>query len=285
MTTNPPRRDLPNTYFVQDRSNLDELTRLDIQGRMLTAGMGGVLAEQADPTNFGRVLDVGCGTGDWLIETAKTYPNISMLIGVDASKRMIDYAREQAKAAQVDDRVEFAVMDALLILEFPNGYFDLVNQRMCASFLRTWEWPKLLSEYRRVTRHGGVIRITEMDKIPQSGSAALTRLSRLFTDAFYHAGHWFAPDHDGVGPELERLLKQHEIQNVQTRPHVLEYRAGTPEGQMFYEDMSRIFRTSVPFIRRWMKLPNDYDAIYQQALTDMQQPDFVAQWTFLTAWG
>src|SRR5437879_2747966 len=99
MTTNPPHRDQPNTYFVQDRSSLDELTRLDIQDQMLTAGMGGVLAEQAAPTSFRRVLDVGCGTGGWLIETAKTYPSISMLVGVDASKRMIEYAREQAKAA------------------------------------------------------------------------------------------------------------------------------------------------------------------------------------------
>jgi ubiquinone/menaquinone biosynthesis C-methylase UbiE len=156
---------------------------------------------------------------------------------------------------------------------------------MCGSFLRTWEWPKLLGEYRRVTRRGGVIRITELEKIPESGSLALTRLSRLFTQAFYQAGHWFDQDHDGVACELERLLRQHGIQNVQTRPHILEYRAGTPEGQLFYEDMSRIFRTSVPFIRKWMKLPDDYDVIYQQALADMQQPDFVAQWAFLTAWG
>jgi ubiquinone/menaquinone biosynthesis C-methylase UbiE len=284
MTANPPLRDQPNTYFVQDRSNLDELTRLDIQGQMLTAGMGGVLAEQTDPTIFGRVLDVGCATGGWLIETAKTYPTISRLIGVDISKSMIDHARAQAKAQQVDDRVEFAVMDALLILEFPNGYFDLVNQRMCGSFLRTWEWPKLLGEYRRVTRRGGVIRITEVDKNPESGSAALTRLCRLFAQAYYQAGHRFSPDY-GVASELERLLRQHGFKNIQTRPHILEHRAGTAEGQLFYEDMSRMFRTTVPFMRKWMKLPEDYDAIYQQALTDMQQPDFVAHWAFLTAWG
>jgi ubiquinone/menaquinone biosynthesis C-methylase UbiE len=287
MTTNPPPHDQPNTYFVQDRSNLDELTRLDIQDQMLTAGMGGVLAEQADPTSFRRVLDVGCATGNWLIETAKTYPSIPRLIGVDISKRMIDYAQEQAKAAHVDDRVEFAVMDALLILEFPNEYFDLINQRLCASFLRTWEWPKLLSEYRRVTRRGGVIRITEMDKIPESGSAALTRLCRLLADVLYQAGHLFAPEYGGTAwsGELEPLLRKHEIQQVQSLSHVLEYRAGTAEGQMFYEDMSRTFRTTVPFMRRRTRLPDDYDAIYQQMLSDMQQPDFVAQWAFLTAWG
>lgn len=35
---------------------------------MVTKAMGGALPEQADPTLFRRVLDIGCGTGGWLIE-------------------------------------------------------------------------------------------------------------------------------------------------------------------------------------------------------------------------
>jgi tRNA G46 methylase TrmB len=77
----PPRRENPNTYFVQDRSSEEEAHRLQVQDRMTTAGMGGVLPEQTDPTIFRRVLDVGCGTGWWLIEAAKTYPSMSLLIG------------------------------------------------------------------------------------------------------------------------------------------------------------------------------------------------------------
>ncbi len=283
MTTTPP--DQPNTYFVQDRSNQEEMLRLNIQGQMLTAGMGGVLAEQTDTARLQRVLDVGCGTGDWLIEAAKTYPTMTRLVGVDVSQRMIEYAREQAATQQVGDRVEFRVMDALQILEFPNGSFDLVNQRFCASFLRTWEWSKLLDEYQRMTRRGGVIRITELDRIPESSSPALTRLSRLFTQTLYKAGHLFDAEHDGVAFKLAELLSQRGIGNVQTLPHILEYRAGTPEGQYFYEDMSRIFQTVVPFMRKWTRLPDDYDEIYQQALVEMQRPDFVAQWAVLTAWG
>jgi len=30
---------------------------------------------------------------------------------------------------------------------------------------------------------------------------------------------------------------------------------------------------------------DDYETIYQQALTEMQLPDFVATWRLLTAWG
>src|SRR5881394_1366493 len=100
-------REHPSTYFVQDRSNLDEMTRLRIQDQMLTAGMGGVLPEQDHPIRFRSVLDVGCGTGNWLIETAKTSPTMKRLVGVDISTKMLDFAREQAEAEGVSDRVEF----------------------------------------------------------------------------------------------------------------------------------------------------------------------------------
>jgi len=48
--------------------------------------------------------------------------------------------------------------------------------------------------------------------------------------------------------------------------------------------MSHLFRTIVPFFHKWIGVPDDYEKIYQQALSEMQQPDFVATWHFLTAW-
>ncbi|HJT59846.1 MAG TPA: class I SAM-dependent methyltransferase, partial [Ktedonobacteraceae bacterium] len=169
-TSNPPFREHSSTYFVQG-SNEEEMSRLQIQGQMITAGMGGVLPEQPDPTRLQRVLDVGCGTGDWLIEVARTYPSIPVLVGIDVNSNMVQYARTQAATQHVEGRVQFHIMDALRMLEFPSASFDLVNQRLGMSYLRTWDWPKLLGEYRRVTRPGGVIRITECN-FPASSSAA-----------------------------------------------------------------------------------------------------------------
>ncbi len=280
------RREHPSTYFVQDRSNEEELTRLQIQDQMITAGMGGVLSEQLDPTIFQRVLDVGCGTGGWLISAAKTYPSMSELVGVDVSSRMLEYARAQAEAERLGDRVQFRTMDALRMLEFPDASFDLVNQRFGASYLRTWDWPKLLHEYQRVTRPGGVIRVTEGKIVECScSSPALTRLTQLVLDTVYRAGHFFTPDSHGVTSRLASLLHRYGLQHVQTRVHTLEYRAGTTEGHLFYEDMRRVFRTVVPFLQKWSRVPDDYEVIYQQALSEMQQPDFVATWKLLTAWG
>lgn len=280
-----PRQEHPSAYFVQDRSSEDEMTRLQIQDEMLTTSMGGVLPEQPDPGRFQSVLDVGCGTGGWLIETAKAYPNMSHLVGVDVSKRMIDYARAQAEAQHVSDRMEFRVMDALRMLEFPDHSFDLVNQRLGASFLRTWEWPKILSEYRRVSQPDGVIRVTEADFLAGTSSPAFEQLNQLFLEAYHQSGRYYTPDGNAVISQLARILYQHTDTAVQTRSYILEYRSGTPEGLQFVENQKRIFRTALPFLRKWLRVPANYDEIYQQMLTEMQEPNFVASWELLTAWG
>ena len=281
-----PRREHPSAYFVQDRSSEDEMIRLQIQDEMVTTSMGGVLPEQPEPTRFKSVLDVGCGTGGWLIETAKTYPHISHLVGVDVSKRMIDYARSQAEAQHLGDRVEFRVMDALRMLEFPAHSFDLVNQRLGASFIRTWEWPKILSEYQRVSQPGGVIRVTEADFLAGTSSSAFKQLNQLFLQAYHQSGRYYTPDGNAVIGQLARLLSQYTtLSAVQTRAYTLEYRSGTPEGQQFVENQKRIFRTALPFLRKWLHVPDNYEEMYQQMLTEMQQPDFVATWELLTAWG
>jgi ubiquinone/menaquinone biosynthesis C-methylase UbiE len=124
-----PRREQPSTYFVQDRTHQEELDRLRALDHMFTTTMGGVLPEQSNLTRFEHVLDVACGTGNWLIELAQTIPTCTSLVGVDASLAFVGYARAQAEAAQVGDRVKFHVMDALRMLEFPNASFDLVNHR------------------------------------------------------------------------------------------------------------------------------------------------------------
>ena len=278
-------RELPSTYFVQDRSAKEELIRLHVQDQLTTASMGGVLSEQADPTILQRVLDVGCGSGDWLIEVAKTYPSIPFLIGTDISKRMIDYARAQAEAEGVSDRIKFHTMDALQGLKFADGYFDLVNQRFGMSWIRTWDWPKLLQEYQRVTRPDGVIRITETD-LEEGPYPALRQISQLLIQAFSQAGHLFTAESGGITNHLTRLLHQYAgIRNVQTHLHTLEYHAGTPEWQSMHEHTRRFYQMASPFLHKWTRVPENYEEILQQAMNEQMQPDFVASWHLLTAWG
>lgn len=285
MSTFDPRHEYPNTYIVQDRTSQEEYDRVRIQGEMVTAGMGGPLPEQPDPSVFKRVIDVGCGAGDWLFKLAETYPTMTTLVGVDASKFMINNAKALAAAHPEGKRMKFDIQDALLILEFPQGYFDLVNIRFGSSFLRRWNWPKLLSEFRRVCRPLGVIRVTEGNVVEESSSPALLRLGQLFLQATRQSGHTFTDESNGVTKELVGVLHQHGVLDIQTRSYALEYRAGTPEWQSFYDDTSRAMNTFYGYMRKWAQMPSDYDELCKQARSEMRQPDFVATWRLLTAWG
>ena len=274
----------PDTYIVQDRSQ-EEMARLAIQDKMITTGMGGVLPELADPTPLQQVLDVGCGTGGWLIETARTYPAIERLVGVDISLTAVECARAEAKDQHPDRRVQFQVMDALRRLDFPPESVDLINQRLGISWLRTWEWKKLLREYQRLARPGGIIRITEGNIITESNSAALMKLFDLLLEAFHRSGRLFTQGSDGVRGELVRVMTQCGIQDVKYQVHPCVFQAGTVQGQYFYQNIFRLFRVILPFFRKWIHVPGDYDEVYQQALKEVQHPEFVARSVLLTAWG
>ena len=41
----------------------------------------------------------------------------------------------------------------------------------------------------------------------------------------------------------------------------------------------------VPFLQKWIRMPENYDELYRQALDDMQREDFSATVSMLTAWG
>jgi hypothetical protein len=143
----------------------------------------------------------------------------------------------------------------------------------------------VLRELQRVTRTGGIIRLTDADLPDQSSSPALLRLFRLLAQAYSRAGKYFRPQANGVADDLAGLLKQQNLQNVHARVYRPEIRTGTVEGQLFFEDMRYHFRTNLPFLRKWIRVPDDYEELYQQMLAEMQQPDFVVTNQTITAWG
>ena len=280
-----PRKEQPSTYFVQDRENKEELQRLIGQDRMITTRMGGPLPEQDGPALFHRVLDIGCGPGGWIMEAAQMYPHMC-LFGIDISRRMIAYAREQAASQGLSGRVEFHVMDALLKLEFPSDFFDLVNLRLGSSWMRKWNWPELLLEMLRVTRPGGVVRLTEIEVIQPSNSEAHQRFCQMILCALFRAGHFFEQESTGITTHLAPLLKQHGCLQVQEKPYALEFKAGTSEIQAYIEDSRHVIRTFQPFLQKWGCLSiENYKAFSRKFLTEIGRDDFHVTWNFLTAWG
>lgn len=282
-----PPKERANTYFVQDRSSEEELERLHLQDQMITVGMGGPLPEPIDPANFRHVLDVGCGTGGWLIEFAKAYNQASHLVGIDISGKMIDFARERAQEENIGERMEFRVMDALNII-FPERSFDLINLRFATSYLRTWDWPKLFPKFLLALKPEGTLRIVDGMGM-ESNSETFNGARDLILRAFSKAGHTIAggeeEGYEKVPIRLSELLAQHGFQEIEVRTYSLQYGgSGQLDKGNLISDMTALFRTSKPFVRKWIQVPDNYDDLLEQALDEMRQPYFIATWPLFTIW-
>lgn len=279
-----PKRGTLSAYVVADHLSAEELNRLRVQDALITASIGSVLPEQSNPNAFRRVLDVGCGPGGWLMALAKASPASDVLIGVDANRTFITAARAQAEAEQVSNQVEFHVMDALRMLEYPNDFFDLVTHRFGMSWVRSWEWRKLLQEYRRVTRRDGIVRCVEAE-LATGNSPAFTALRSLAQTAFHCAGYLFHPERSSLIPDLPPLFCACGLSDIQTHLLTLEYRANTLEGTQFAEDMRLAFRAIKPFLQKWLRVPDNYDELCREAMSEMSHPGFVATLPLFTVWG
>src|SRR5690242_894142 len=98
-----------NTY-VFDAESTTELSRLLTQDRITTQAMGGPLAglTTKEVAGLHAVLDVACGPGGWVLDTAFAYPHIDVS-GVDISRTMVDYANARARTQELYN-ASFGVM-------------------------------------------------------------------------------------------------------------------------------------------------------------------------------
>jgi ubiquinone/menaquinone biosynthesis C-methylase UbiE len=123
-----------------------------------------------------NVLDVGCGTGDFLRLLA---PIVSpgKAVGVDLSETMIAEARQ--RSAENVDNLSFRV-GSVLELPFPVASFDRV---LAAQLLLHVPDPrKALVEIKRVLAPSGVISITEIDWGTLVVQSSDNELGRRFSD-------------------------------------------------------------------------------------------------------
>ncbi|MDE2273652.1 MAG: class I SAM-dependent methyltransferase [Gammaproteobacteria bacterium] len=104
-----------------------------------------------------KILDAGCGTGEFTWRCAELLPH-TRILGIDVLPQQVEYARRHH--ARFAPRLEFHQGDAFA-LELPDNGFDFVA---CRHMLQTVPEPeRVIAELIRVTRPGGRLHLLAED--------------------------------------------------------------------------------------------------------------------------
>ncbi|RUS30861.1 S-adenosyl-L-methionine-dependent methyltransferase, partial [Jimgerdemannia flammicorona] len=135
----------------------EEINRQDLQHHVFRlACHGNFSAPIEDDLQSGiRVLEVGCGSGVWILEMAHDYPH-SEFIGVDAGE-------VYPAPCDLPSNVTFLKADAVMGLPFVDGEFDFVYQRCMMSSYTKHDWDVAVKELARVTKVGGSVEMFETE--------------------------------------------------------------------------------------------------------------------------
>ncbi|KAF9486357.1 S-adenosyl-L-methionine-dependent methyltransferase [Pholiota conissans] len=136
----------------------EELQRLDKQHVLLADVMGGkyappmaaVMANDV-PGETKAVLDLGCGSGSWILDVARDFP--------DCSAVAVDLIPMQSPTMPPNLRSE--IDDINLGLEHFYGDFNVVHARLISSGIK--DYHLLVDQISRVLRPGGLIDVSEFD--------------------------------------------------------------------------------------------------------------------------
>ncbi|MFL5644729.1 MAG: class I SAM-dependent methyltransferase [Chloroflexota bacterium] len=178
--------DRPDRY----RAAIERLTAQDI-AVFFQEALAALPQLVADLSRGGRVVDVHCGGGRWLVAMARRFPALE-LVGVEFEEDSVARARATVEAAGLTDRITIRHAGATepgKVGEYDLAYFQyaLHQLRDAPAVLRAawaalhpggrlvvldWPLPSEREEFR--TRHGELIAGVQLDELYQ-GTALATR--------------------------------------------------------------------------------------------------------------
>jgi SAM-dependent methyltransferase len=183
------------------RAAIERLTRQDI-AVFFQEALASLPQLVADLQRGGRVVDVHCGGGRWLVAMARRFPALE-LVGVESEPDSVARARATIEAEGLSDRIEIRQVSATA--KTPEAHFDLAYFQYALHQLAdpvaalnvafaalrpggrivVLDWPLPDGPEESRTRHGELIAGVQLDELLQ-GTALVTR--DRYLDWFEEAG-------------------------------------------------------------------------------------------------
>ncbi|QGN06308.1 methyltransferase domain-containing protein [Halorhabdus sp. CBA1104] len=133
-------------YQADEIAEAYEDKRFSGGGRLIDRREKRAVLEAIGPVEDKRVLEIACGTGRFTVMLAERGADV---VGLDISTPMLQQGREKARAAGVDEHLQFFRGDAGR-LPFPDDHFDAV---VAMRFFHLADTPgAYLAEMRRVSK-------------------------------------------------------------------------------------------------------------------------------------
>lgn len=251
-----------------------EVARMFFGHPYMMEALGSLLPPVIDLSKVRKVLDVGCGNGEWARRLARANPQIHV-IGVDTSLRLIQEAVRQAEEERLNS-LSFYQFGTAQALHFPSESFDIVHVHSLASFISTAMWSKILDEMIRLLKIGGWLNIVDYEHGTTS-SPAFNRLAAMGMAGVRALGGSLAPSSPtlGVAARLYGFLVDAGLIDVSYSVHALDFGVNNHPGtRAFLDDFVVDMINFKPFILQLGLLDSEtFDALLAQTRHDLYQPD------------
>ncbi|KAI8602654.1 hypothetical protein EDD21DRAFT_320085 [Dissophora ornata] len=228
-----------------------------------------------------RILDSGCGLGEWTMEMAREFPNATVY-GIDINRELFPSAQQR-----VPSNCLFTWSNLLTRLSFPDGYFDFVYQRFLYLGLTVDDWPVALKELKRVMKPGGWIELFEPSmRVHRAGTRTrevMQWCSRLLQEER-------GLDFDFAGEKMKRLCEEIGFHNVRLERLSIPLGSwGGRVGQAMAENMVLIFQNlhSALIADDSMQMPNGpaqkaFDVMVQSWMRECEENKSYIDYYILT---
>ncbi|KAL0074890.1 S-adenosyl-L-methionine-dependent methyltransferase [Phycomyces blakesleeanus] len=210
-TINDPAKScfIPERVGERDRSNTQHFALKSLfEGNFFDS-----IKKYVDFEHHVQILDIGCGSGAWAMDTATEYPTASFI----AIDRAAIFPTSIHPA-----NVAFECLDIADVLPYKDNHFDFVHLGSLAFALQSSQWAKVLKEAYRVTKPGGCIQLMEAQLISPGNELVLYSQEKLKSILLQHGQNPYL--YENLGAMLSEAgfkIIQEEKRTVVLNNHIL----------------------------------------------------------------